>query len=156
MINFQGQQYFDDRCFVLYLCRGKFEILADGTVETTLFHEEDNGPIWCLATYRNCLSYPLSSVLHFKSKDDALQYISIVEPNVPLVSLDGQSPCPPLSHTEYLTWKRKNGFAKFDRKQSYFPGGENPRELILQTHEQFLKAKRSVRRRLEALPESRS
>lgn len=58
MIPFKGASYFDDRLFILHLCRGRVESSADETVNTVLFHEEDaDDLIWCLATYRNSEGY---------------------------------------------------------------------------------------------------
>lgn len=40
-VEFQRQQYYDDRLFVLYLCTGKVEIEDDdnGATWTTIYHE---------------------------------------------------------------------------------------------------------------------
>ena len=65
-IEFQGQKYFDDRLYVLYLCAGKVESDKSGSVWTTIYHE--NPPvehIWCVATYKNCQRYPLYRVDSF-------------------------------------------------------------------------------------------
>ncbi len=40
-IKFQGEEYFDDRLFVLYLCKGKVEIQSDGVIITTIYHEQE-------------------------------------------------------------------------------------------------------------------
>ena|ERR1700688_1251914 len=145
MITFNGVLYFDDRLFILHLCRGRIENNADGTVNTTIFHEgEDDDLIWCLATYRNHAGYPLVSLNHFETKNDALKYISVVEPTVPLIKLNGQSPNPPLSYDNHLKWKRSEGLLDYDYRKVYSPGGDNHRELVVQSKEQFLKNKQKV------------
>jgi TPR repeat protein len=149
LIQFQGASYFDDRLFVLSLCRGKIQINPDGTVETVIFHEAaaaDDDFVWCIATYRNCERYPLVSVLHFGSKNDASKYMSLMEPTVPLTSLNGQAPKRPLSYVDYLAWKRKHNVSEYDYKKIF--QGENPREMIVQTADQFIKAKERVRQTL--------
>src|ERR1035437_3399696 len=95
-INFNGQNYFDDRLFVLYLCKGKVEIGSD-VVTTTIYH--NNGPefsVWCVVTYRNCDRYPAYRVDSFNKKDDAIEYIKKVEPETPLISLNGAIPSSPV------------------------------------------------------------
>ena len=145
MIDFQGTSYFDDRLFVLSLCRGRIQSGPEGTVETTILHESNaDDLIWCLATYRNCQKFPLVSLIHFESKDDATKYATLIEPSVPLISLNGRSPNPTPSYSHYVKWKRDNGMSDFDYKKAHSPGGENPRELIIQTEEQFLQSKQKV------------
>jgi len=146
MIAFKGASYFDDRLFILHLCRGRVENGADETVNTTIFHEGDaDDLIWCLATYRNCVGYPLVHLNHFDTKDDALKYIGLVESTVPLISLNGQSPNPPLSYEDYLKWKNREGLSDYLYPEAYLPGGENPTELIVQSKEQFMKGKQKAR-----------
>ncbi len=151
MIEFGGRLYFDDRLFVLNVCRGQIRPdQSDGTVETVIFHEGDAADLlWCLATYRNCENYPLTNLNHFKSKIDAMRYLSLVEPTVPLISLGGQSPNDPLSYPNVLEWKERNNYFDYDYRRAYLPGGSNPREVIVQTTDQFLEAKRKVARTLE-------
>ena len=145
MITFNGVSYFDDRLFILHLCRGRIEGDVDGTVNTTFFHEGGSDDLtWCLATYRNCVGYPLVSLNHFETKNDALKYNSIVEPTVPLISLNGQSRNPPLSYDNHSKWKRREGLPDYDYRKVYSPGGENHRELVIQSKEQFLKNKQKV------------
>ena len=50
---FQGQQYYDDRSFVLYLCKAVIETALDGVVTTTIYHDQaPNDSIWCVLTYK--------------------------------------------------------------------------------------------------------
>jgi hypothetical protein len=149
MIEYNQNSYFDDRLFVVHLCRGKIESGNDGTVETTIFHDEDaDNLVWCLATYRNCENYPLVSLNHFETKDDALKYASLIEPTVPLISLNGQSPNPPLSYPDYLRWKSENDFRDYDYKKTYLPGGKNHRETVIQLKEHFFEGIQKVNRML--------
>jgi hypothetical protein len=149
VINFKGLRYYDDRLFVLSLCRGKIKVNTDGTVESIIFHVPDGVDfIWCLATYRNSEKYPLANLHHFESKDEAQRYLELVEPTVPLISLNGQAPNPPLSYADYIVWKRQNNMSEYDYRKVYLPGGENPCELIVQSKEQFLRAKNMIKEAL--------
>ena len=139
-IRFQEQDYFDDRLFVLYLCAGKVEMenVHDGSVWTTIYHDKPpTEHVWCVATYRNCTRYPLYRVDSFHKKDDALAYITKIEPETPLISLDGKPPEYPLSNQKYLEWKKSNNLQDYDWKSLYSAGGSNAEERIGQTKEQF-------------------
>lgn len=139
-IEFQGEHYFDDRMFVLYLCKGTVEIEPsdDGVVWTKIYHEKaPDNHIWCVATYRNCHRYPLYRVDSFYKKEDAEKYLKEIEPETPLISLGGRSPVSPLSYEAYSDWKQKNGLKDYDWKSLYSPGGTNASESIGQTKEQF-------------------
>jgi hypothetical protein len=86
----------------------------------------------------------MASINHFESKADAMRYLSLVEPTVPLISLCGQSPREPLSYSDYLGWKKANGIFDYDYRKVYSPGGSNPRETVVQTAEQFLASRKRV------------
>ena len=140
MIEFNGQSYFDDRLYVLYLCKGTVEIEPDkdGAVWTKIYHEQIPADfIWCVATYRNCNRYPLFTINHFSKREDAVAYIEKIEPETPLISLNGMAPLHPASFEEYSSWKKKNNFREYDYKTLYTSGGTNASESIGQTKEQF-------------------
>ena len=139
-VKFQGQEYFDDRIFVLYLCAGKVEIEdgEEGAVWTTIYHENPPAEhIWCVATYRNCRRYPLYRADSFYNKEDALAYIKQIEPETPLISLNGEPSKHPMPYDEYLGWKKTNNLKDYDWKSLYSVGGTNASERIGQTKEQF-------------------
>ncbi len=137
---YQGQKYFDDRLFVLYLCTGTVEIEdgENGSVWTRIYHE--NPPkehIWCVATYRNFGRYPLYRVDSFYKKEDAITYIKQIEPETPLISLGGQSPQNPLPYEKYIKWKKDNNIQEYNWQSLYSADGTNAFESIGQTREQF-------------------
>ena len=139
-ISFQGQEYFDDRLYVLYLCKGTVEIEpdGDGVVWTKIYHEQaPTDYVWCVATYRNCNRYPLYRVDSFYKKEDAVLYIKKIEPETPLISLNGKSPLHPVSYEKYLLWKKENGTKEYDWQSLYSPDGKNASESVGQTKEQF-------------------
>lgn len=141
MKEFQGRLYYDDRLFVLYLCKGTVEIDSAGVVFTTIYHE--NPPVdsyWCLVTYGNYANYPPHNVKILETKEQAVDYIKTTEPTTPLISLGGQSPQKPLLYEEYVKWKKKNQVEEYNYKKVYASGGSNHRECIMQTKEQFLKS----------------
>lgn len=138
---FKGIAYYDDRLYVLYLCKGTVGVDSNGAVISNIYHDEPTADShWCLVTYGNHINYPIHSVKHFETKDEALDYIKRMEPEVPLISLGGASPKQPLSYDEFVRWKKENKFKEFDYKSVYTPGGSNNRESIFQTKEQFLKS----------------
>ncbi len=139
-VEFQGENYFDDRLFVLYLCEGEVETTpdSDGVIWTTIYHE--NPPkdhVWCVVTYRNSPGYPIARVDHFTSRERAVVYMWHIEPEVPLISLGGKSPANPLPYQSYLSWKKINNLKEFDFHNVYMPGGNNAREMIAQSAEHF-------------------
>jgi len=139
-IKYQGQGYFDDRLFVLYLCAGTVEIEdgEDGSVWTAIYHENPpENHIWCVATYKNCSRYPLYRVDSFNHKEDAVAYMRQIESETPLISLDGQPPKNPLPFEKYLEWKKNNNLHDYDWKSLYSISGTNASERIGQTKEQF-------------------
>lgn len=138
-IQYQGEDYYDDRLFVLYLCKGKVEIDSnDGVVATTIYHEQaPEDHIWCVASYRNCNRYPLYRIDSFYKKEAAEAYIRAVEQETPLISLGGKSPELPLSYEAYVEWKSVNGLKEYDWKSLYSKDGKNASERILQTIGQF-------------------
>jgi hypothetical protein len=132
MVEFDGETYFDDRMFVLHVCKCTVAALDAQTLETRIFHEEaPPDHQWCLVTYKNTTGYPAVRADHFGSLEDARAYMEGVEPTVPRVSLQGRSPRTPLPFGKYADWKTKNGLKDYDYKQAYLPGGENPQEIVI-------------------------
>ena len=137
-IAYQGDQYFDDRLYVLYLCKGKVDPESDGLIATTIYHDQAPADsIWCVVTYKNCNRYPLNRIDSFYKKDDAIAYLKLIEPETPLISLEGKSPQNPVAYDDYVLWKKKNGLKDYEWESLYTPGGSNARETIYQTKEQF-------------------
>lgn len=138
-IEFQGQNYFDDRLYILYLCKGNVDPESDGLIATTIYHDRAlNDYIWCVVTYKNYNRYPLYRVDSFYKQDDATAYIKLIEPKTPLISLGGKSPQNSLSCEDYIAWKKKNNLKDYDWKSLYTLGGSSAKlETIYQTKEQF-------------------
>ena len=138
IIKYQDEEYFDDRLFVLHLCKSTVKIQQDGIVATTVYHEDAlSDHLWCIVSYRNCNRYPIFSVDSFHRKDDAVSYLQNIEPSTPLISLNGNSPQHPLSYEDYCLWKKKNAFNEYDYKPFFSSDGANPREVIFQRIEEF-------------------
>ena len=56
MIEFQGQKYYDDRLFVLYLAKSTVVKGEGDTFNITVYHEQaPEDSKWCLVTYSNTL-----------------------------------------------------------------------------------------------------
>lgn len=129
MISFQGDLYYDDRLFVMHLCKGKVTIANDGVITTTIYHNNaPEGCIWCIATYKNCRRYPAFSIKRFISKAEAELYLQKVEPTTPLISLGGKSPLRVASYKKYLIWKKKHNFKDYEYESLYSIDGHNYRE----------------------------
>ena len=128
---FNGEQYNDDRMFVLTLA--KCTIREDADVIETVIHYEDvpTNFIWCVVTYKNVKRYMATRVDPFNSKNEAMLYIEHVEPQTPLISLDGNSPTTPLQYEKYLSWKQSSNFKEYDYKKMFQKGGSKPREILL-------------------------
>lgn len=145
MVEFKWESYFDDRLFVLYLCPGTVKEIEDGNFATTIYLIPEKAPdshIWCVVTYRNTNRYPLYRVDSFYKKEDAISYLKEIEPQTPLISLDGKSPVQTPTYEKYLLWKEENRFKDYDFKSLYstvssIHGEGNPQESIFQTKEQF-------------------
>lgn len=84
----QGQIYFDDRVFILDLQRAT----------------KNGQDVWAIVTRRNVEGFSPRRSDTFQTKDEAIQYLKKVEPSVPRISLDGQSPSTPISYKEYVNW----------------------------------------------------
>lgn len=139
-IHFNGHEYFDDRMYVLHLCRATVETTpdSDGVVWTTIYHESHPKEfIWCLVTYKNYKGYPISRVDHFREKEAAQRYLEAVEPQVPLISLQGNSPLVPLTFRAFTDWKIANRMKDYDYKMVFSPDGSNHREIVSQMAAQF-------------------
>jgi hypothetical protein len=129
---FDGETYHDDRMFVLHVCPCTVVAIDDDVLETTIYHEEPpRTHKWCLVTYRNVARFPAIRVDHFDSIEAAQEYMRDVEPTVPLISLDGGSPMPPLPYDQFAKWKAENRFTECDYKKMYSEGGTKPREIVL-------------------------
>jgi hypothetical protein len=92
-------------------------------------------------TYRNTPRYPATRVDHFSTEEAAEEYRRRVEPQVPLVSLDGKAPDAPPSHEGFAAWKAACGLMEYDYQRMY-SGGTNPREMITSAAPEWLHAAR--------------
>jgi len=130
-IQLNGQLYNDDRMFVMAV--SKCTVRTDSEFVETQVHHEEAPPnhIWCVVTYRNVERYPAYRTDHFDTEQEAISYLQVVEPGVPLVSLGGTAPRITLPYTKFVEWKKMNNFQEYDYKKMYSPGGENAREIMM-------------------------
>ena len=142
---------FDDRLFLVSIFAEHIIKNAEGHIETKIhFDQEPPEPIWIVVYYRNQPYFPIFGTYHFANQDDALRYKAIVEPTTPLKSLGGTSPSCPMKYPDYVNWKKLNGFSDFSPDRVYTPGGENRREIIMQTQEQYNAGLRKVSETLKS------
>jgi len=133
-----NDQLFDDRLFLTSVYAGQVEKTEDGYIVTKIQYDQvPPGAIWIVNYYRNVPQFPIVGTYHFQHKEDALKYLSIVEPTTPLQSLGGRSPSIPISFPDYVKWKTSKGFLDFHPDRAFSSGGENRGETIFQTQEQF-------------------
>jgi hypothetical protein len=131
-VPFEGELYNDDRMFILAIFRATLTTGVDGTVTTTVHHDQDVADAkWCLVTFRNSPRYPAFRVDHFESLDEARAYMEEVEPRVPLVSLGGLARQPPWSYNEFVAWKAANRLAEYPIDEMYTPGNRARVEIFV-------------------------
>lgn len=129
---YNGEMYNDDRLYVLLIAKCTITEVDEETIETIIHHESAPADhLWCIATYRNTNTYPLTRVDHFHTYDQARAYLEKTEPTVPLISLDGNSPTVPLSFASFLDWKSENSFKDYDYRAVYARGGTNAKEMCI-------------------------
>ena len=132
-VPFDGYLYNDDRMFVMAVLRGEVRKDLDGTVTTTILHDEAaEDAVWCLATYRNVPGYPAFRIDRFESRQAAQAYLEKVEPTVPLVSRGGQPREPPLPYVEFVAWKKANNLREYPVDELYTAGNRSRGEIFVQ------------------------
>lgn len=138
------ETYLDDRLFRLAVVPAALKKDKSGAHQTILFYEDQpEGAFWAVATFRNVAGLPLVGVNHFETREQAQAYRDAVEPSVPLASLGGQSPNPPLSQADYALLKTERGFAELDPGTD-FAGQDRKAEAVVQTEEQFVAGLQAV------------
>ena len=131
LVTHNGVAYFDDRMFLVHICRCTAVLKRDAT-ETTIYH--DNVPAeakWCVVTYRNTVKYPAVQVDHFETREQAQAYVERIEPTVPVVSLGGVAPEGPIPYSMFVAWKAAAGLKDYDYKTAFSGEGTNNREVLL-------------------------
>jgi hypothetical protein len=93
---FQGNEYLDDRLFI---------------VEVRRSIVERRGARWTVVTRRNTRKRPPTRTDDFATRQEAVAYLEEVEPHTPRISLDGEAPDPVPSLKEHRAWLRSIGVA---------------------------------------------
>lgn len=141
---FEGIVYNDDRMYVLYLCKCTITETRDHIVSTIHHVDIPDNYIWSVALFRNNDRYTGIKVDHFKSEEEAKEFILKVEPLVPLISLHGKAPSQPLSYEKLVEWKDTNGFVEYDYRKMFLPDSINPFESIYKLKKKALMASEGV------------
>ena len=127
---FDGEIYNDDRIYLLYVCKCTVR-KENSIIVTTIYHEEaPKNYQWCVVTYKNTEKGEAIKVDIFNIEHDATVYKDKVEPSTPLVSLNGNSPYPPIPYYQYAKWKEENHLKDYNYKEFYKAGGYNRHECI--------------------------
>ena len=138
MPKFNGANFLDDRMFISWIGKCYLGPPQDGVSSCTIFHETPPKPpgsqeqeLWAVVTCENTARWPIVRVDHFREKEKAIAYReSIVEPETPLVSLDGRGMDPKPTYEYWLALKIKEGWQEYDYKKVFLPGGGNPQETV--------------------------
>ena len=124
MILYEGQEYRDDRMFVINLNYAEIETAITEKSDKSslnLYKPQKREMRWALTTYRNTVQLPSNGTIDFDSKEDAIKYLKEVEPVVPLISNYEQSLDIPSDVNEWkywLDWLDKNQlFSAITEKQ---------------------------------------
>ena len=71
-----------------------YDLKGFNTIQVTAvthFKDENGNNFWHLTTYRNTIQLPIFKNNFFKNEEDLYEYIKGVEPQIPLISRNGQS-----------------------------------------------------------------
>ena len=94
-IHFDGQEYYDDRLFVLELAQ---------VTTRSLTQIEAPRQRWAVITRRNVPGYPTSRSDDFGTREGAVHFVHQIAPTTPRISLGGKSPTPEPTLAEYKAW----------------------------------------------------
>ncbi len=127
---FDGQNYHDDRMYILYVAKC-VSVEAEDHYRTTIYHKEaPENHAWCIVTYRNSERYQAVKVDLFETEFKANEYLKEFAPRTPLVNLNGQPKKPYMTYSEYTEWTKDNGVNEYDYKSIYPNDVNNPQENI--------------------------
>ena len=137
MLELDGVDYFDDRMFLCWIGRCFLGPDEDGISFSTIFHEEpqrsalqDELDLWVVVFCRNTHRWPIVSLQHCKTRAMAEQYIKMVEPETPLVSLVGEKMDPVLTSEQWQALKRRKSWDDYDYRKVFSAEGTNPTEKV--------------------------
>ena len=137
MLEFEGEDYFDDRMFLCWVGRCFLGPPEEGISFSTIFHEEPSRAVlqnerdlWVVVFCRNTHRWPIVSLQHCKTRDMADQYCRMLERETPLVSLFGGVMDPLLSPEEWQLMKSSKKWADYDYTKVFLAGGTNPTERV--------------------------
>ena len=109
LIEYKGEKYFDDRIFHLHLTFSKKNSYSDG-IEVLEIGANINSDTYTLYTRSNSVGRKPVKVDNFPSYQEAMSYIEKVEPEVPLISLNGKPLSPKPSIQEFRKLVIKNNW----------------------------------------------
>ena len=101
-IHFKGDNYFDDRLFVLELARVTQRCLTPGRADPPAQR-------WAVYTRRNVMGFPPWRVDDFETREEAIQFLHRIAPHVPRISFGGKPPNPAPSLSDFKAWLAASG-----------------------------------------------
>lgn len=99
-IKFEGKLYNDNRIFV--------QNYSKGSVQKNNIRQKK----YLLITYRNTIQLPATRSDEFETKDELLNYIKKIEPDTPLISINGEKLNIPDNEDRWqywLNWLKEQG-----------------------------------------------
>jgi hypothetical protein len=131
IIDPQGEQYNDDRMYLLYIAKCTTSSGSDGVKVTTIHHSDAPADShWCVVTCRNTPRFSPTRVDEFNFEPEARAFLERIEPTIPLVSLGGRQPQLPMPYPEWAAWKRSEGMQDFDYRKLYPAHAEHAQETL--------------------------
>lgn len=122
---YQGEEYRDDRMYVINLTYAKITVRENTpTGGSTVKHK------WVLATYRNNLALTSFRSDQFESKEEAIKYLKDIEMQVPLISNNEQPLLIPDNidkWTYWLEWLEKNQLFSAITEKQHMPFWQDSR-----------------------------
>lgn len=139
---YEGIEYYDDRLLVVHASPCILERESNEHFKTIVYYEQlpkgaDAG--WCVVVRQNSGNYRVVDIFNVPTEPFAAELKASIEALVPLASLGGEAPAS-MSNLE----PRQTPHPPFDYNKLFMDGGENAREMFMQSKEQFFSGARKV------------
>lgn len=110
-ISYEGNWYYDERMYLLHLFYGKTEYVSKGlqVIEEFLGTPKKQFILWTRCNYGSRAVIKSDS---FLDRDEAIEYLKLVEPQTPLISLNGLPMKEILSYDDYCLWLNELNYEK--------------------------------------------
>jgi hypothetical protein len=141
---YEGMEYYDDRLLVVHSAPCVLKRESDELFETTVYYEtvpESADVGWCVIVRQNSGEYRLVDIFSVPSEPFAAELQANIESVIPLASLGG---VPPPTRTDADPTQPPH--SAFDYNRLFMSGGENAREVFVQSKEQFFRSVEMIKK----------